>query len=75
MSGGMIAAALYASSMTAPARLGAVPEDVNEKAHHLKDGKGFINPWDSYREMTISHMAWTTLKYAALLARRFIPKY
>jgi N-acyl-phosphatidylethanolamine-hydrolysing phospholipase D len=38
--------------MTNPAALGAVPEDSTAKAHHLKDGKGFTNPWESWKEMT-----------------------
>jgi N-acyl-phosphatidylethanolamine-hydrolysing phospholipase D len=57
MSGGMTAAALYACTMTSPASLGAVPEDTEAKAHHLKDGKGFTNPWDSWREMSAPQFA------------------
>jgi N-acyl-phosphatidylethanolamine-hydrolysing phospholipase D len=52
MSGGMTAAALYACTMTPPTALGAVPEDAEAKAHHLKGGKGFVNPWDSWRDFT-----------------------
>jgi hypothetical protein len=52
MSGGMTAAALYACTMTNPAALGAVPEESEAKAHHLKDGKGFTNPWESWRYVT-----------------------
>ena len=50
MSGGTIAAVMYASAVSPPAGLGAVPEDVEKKAHHLKNKKGYINPWDSYHE-------------------------
>ncbi|PVI04905.1 Metallo-hydrolase/oxidoreductase [Periconia macrospinosa] len=35
-----------------PAQIGAQPEDAKQKKHHLKDGKGFTNPWDSFKEMT-----------------------
>lgn len=48
----MTAAAAYACSVTSPTALGAVPEDSVAKAHHLKDGKGFRNPWDSWKDMT-----------------------
>jgi N-acyl-phosphatidylethanolamine-hydrolysing phospholipase D len=52
MSSGMTAAALYACTMTSPTALGAVPEDVEAKSHHVKGGKGFVNPWDSWRDFT-----------------------
>lgn len=50
ISGGMTAAALYAVSMTSPTALGAVPADTEAKPHHSKNGKGFINPWESSRD-------------------------
>ncbi|KAL5378827.1 hypothetical protein DPSP01_008867 [Paraphaeosphaeria sporulosa] len=46
---GIAAAAMYAI-VSNPAAVGAKPEDADAKAHHLKDGKGFINPWDSFRD-------------------------
>ncbi|TVY86763.1 N-acyl-phosphatidylethanolamine-hydrolyzing phospholipase D [Lachnellula willkommii] len=46
MSSGMTAVVMYAT-MTAPTALSAVPEETKDKAHHLKNGKGFRNPWDS----------------------------
>ena len=52
MSGAATAAALYAATISPSAITGATPEDVKEKAHHLKDGKGFTNPWDSWREFS-----------------------
>jgi len=52
---------MYAT-MTAPAALSAVPEETKDKAHHLKDGKGFRNPWDSCVEQNplkvTTGMAW-----------------
>ncbi|RDW65073.1 metallo-hydrolase [Coleophoma cylindrospora] len=42
----------YACSMTRPRALGAVPEDTAAKTHHRKDGKGFANPWASWKGMS-----------------------
>lgn len=36
-----------------PTQLAAQPEEAKAKAHHLKDGKGFTNPWDSYTEFGV----------------------
>ena len=33
------------------------PEDAAEKKHHLAQGKGFTNPWDSYVEMGVWELA------------------
>ncbi|PZD22879.1 Zn-dependent hydrolasesbeta-lactamase fold protein [Pyrenophora tritici-repentis] len=33
-----------------PALVPSQPEEAAEKRHHLKNGKGFTNPWDSYTE-------------------------
>ena len=52
MSGAGTAAALYATTISSSSITGAVPEEAKDKKHHLKDGKGFTNPWDSWREMT-----------------------
>jgi len=52
MAGGMTAAALYACTISIPAVPGAVPEDLEDKKHHLKNGKGFTNPWESWKEMS-----------------------
>jgi len=45
-------AAAYACAVTNPTALGAVPEEAQEKKHHLKSGKGFVNPWDSWRDFS-----------------------
>lgn len=45
-----VSAIVYACTFSTPASLGAVPEDSEAKAHHLKGGKGFANPWPSYEE-------------------------
>ena len=52
MSSSSTAAALYAATISASSVLGAVPEESRERRHHLKDGKGFTNPWDSWKEMS-----------------------
>ena len=46
----MAAAALYSFTMSSPVALGAVPEDSPAKKHHVKNGKGFTNPWESWRD-------------------------
>lgn len=55
--------ALYAA-VTSPATRAAVPEDSKEKAHHLKDGKGFRNPWDSWHDQS----AWSII--STIIGRR-----
>lgn len=47
-SSAMTSAALYAVTAS-PARItAAAPEDVKELSHHVKNGKGFRNPWPSF---------------------------
>lgn len=46
---GGAAAAMYVV-VSNPVAVAARPEDADEKAHHLKNGKGFTNPWDSFRD-------------------------
>lgn len=62
MSTGAVSAILYACTFSKPSSLGAVPEDSEAKAHHLKGGKGFSNPWKSWRDMNMPQimgtMAW-----------------
>jgi N-acyl-phosphatidylethanolamine-hydrolysing phospholipase D len=43
------AAALYAVAVSAPSEAAAVPDEAKELKHHLKDGKGFENPWNSFQ--------------------------
>lgn len=47
--GAGIGAGFYAV-VSSPAHSAAQPEGTEDKAHHLKHGKGFMNPWDSYVE-------------------------
>lgn len=62
MSGSATAAILYATTISTSSITGAVPEEAKEKRHHLKDGKGFTNPWDSWRDFSapgiIKAMIW-----------------
>lgn len=44
-------AGMYAS-VSMPSLEAARPEEADAKAHHAKGGRGFTNPWDSWREMS-----------------------
>ncbi|KAL5118083.1 hypothetical protein ACEQ8H_004071 [Pleosporales sp. CAS-2024a] len=59
--GAGISAALYAV-VSNPAQVAAQPAGTEERAHHLKNGKGFTNPWDSYVESSpwkiVSTLLW-----------------
>ena len=52
MSGSGIVASLYAVTISPASLTGSEPEEAKERKHHLKDGKGFTNPWDSCWEIT-----------------------
>jgi len=41
---------LASAVVSSPNTLSASPSDISGKAHHNKNGKGFINPWPSYLE-------------------------
>ncbi|KAK5125762.1 hypothetical protein LTR85_012038 [Meristemomyces frigidus] len=41
---------LLSAVVSAPSTASAQPADVSAKAHHNKNGKGFINPWPSYKD-------------------------
>jgi N-acyl-phosphatidylethanolamine-hydrolysing phospholipase D len=49
LGGASVGVGLYAA-VSNPAQVAAKPEEADEKRHHLKNGKGFTNPWDSYVE-------------------------
>jgi hypothetical protein len=61
---GLGSAGLYAV-VTNPASIGAVPEDYEEKRHHLKNGKGFVNPWDSFRDFNPAKIMLTMIWYVS----------
>ena len=52
MASSATAVAVYAATISMSPVEGAVPEETRERRHHLKGGKGFTNPWDSWRELT-----------------------
>src|SRR5689334_8337189 len=55
--GAGIGAGLYAV-VSNPRQIAAQPEEAAAKAHHLKNGKGFTNPWDSYVELGVFQIMW-----------------
>jgi hypothetical protein len=67
MASASTAAVLYASVISASQLLGKQPEDAEELKHHVKGGKGFINPWPSFTE----HNAWWFMR-SMLLYDRFL---
>jgi len=64
MSSSATAAALYAATVSSSTITGATPEEAKEKRHHVKDGKGFVNPWDSWKEMPGPAIAREMIWYA-----------
>lgn len=63
MAGSVTAATAYAlASISTPSSLGSVPDDVSDKKHHAKNGVGFINPWDSWKDFSgpglLKEMVW-----------------
>lgn len=60
-SSGIIATTLTATISQTP-RPGAEPEEAGERRHHLKDGKGFQNPWDSARDLSAPKIIWSILR-------------
>lgn len=51
--------------VSSPENISAAPSDIKDKAHHNKNGKGFINPWPSYKEWSapqiVSKIIWMRL--------------
>jgi hypothetical protein len=60
--GAGIGAGLYAA-VSNPGQVLSQPEEAAAKAHHLKNGKGFTNPWDSYGEMSGLAIFWGIFSY------------
>jgi N-acyl-phosphatidylethanolamine-hydrolysing phospholipase D len=40
----------FLAAVTVPTNPAAQPSDIKVNAHHEKNGKGFVNPWPSYKE-------------------------
>jgi N-acyl-phosphatidylethanolamine-hydrolysing phospholipase D len=57
--------ALLHATVSSPGAKSAQPSDIQNKQHHNKHGKGFVNPWDSYIERSapklLGAMAWRAL--------------
>lgn len=64
MANSATSAILYAATISAASITGAVPEEAGEKRHHLKDGKGFDNPWESWRSFTAPSIIKAMVLYA-----------
>jgi hypothetical protein len=59
--GGGVAAStagLYGALVTNPTQIGAKPEEADELKHHLQNGKGFKNPWDSFQDIVVWRFLW-----------------
>jgi N-acyl-phosphatidylethanolamine-hydrolysing phospholipase D len=62
--GAGLGAGLYAV-VSNPSQVLSQPEEAAAKAHHLKNGKGFTNPWESYTELTPFTMLWGLFMYVS----------
>jgi len=63
MSSASTSSALYATVSSSSRATGAVPNNTKELRHHNKNGKGFINPWDSYVDRTASQIVSALIWY------------
>lgn len=70
MSSESTSAALYAAVSSSSSGY-SVPKDVKALNHHNKEGKGFINPWDSYTELSAREIVSILLGLVAPLAYNF----
>lgn len=73
MSSASTSAVLYATVVSASQLTGAVPEDAKDLAHHAKGGKGFLNPWESYREMSVPQLVGSLLWYGYIMRIQSTP--
>jgi hypothetical protein len=65
MASASTAAVLYTSVISASQLLGKQPEDAEELKHHVKGGRGFINPWPSFTD----HSPWWFIRSMLLYDR------
>jgi hypothetical protein len=56
MSSAATSTLLYAAAISTPQLQVSQPEDAADKKHHLQGGKGFTNPWDSYRDLSVAQV-------------------
>ncbi|KFY27067.1 hypothetical protein V493_03718 [Pseudogymnoascus sp. VKM F-4281 (FW-2241)] len=61
-----VAAAAYTLSVSVPIVAADAPTDAKNKTHHNKSGKGFINPWESWKPLPpfqiLSTILWCVLR-------------
>lgn len=48
--------------VTSPSTFSAQPSDAKDKAHHNKNGVGFVNPWPSYKDWQPLNIIWAMTK-------------
>jgi hypothetical protein len=78
---GAVSAVLYAATISPPSIAGASPDESKELRHHAKHGKGFVNPWESWRDWSaptilsalIMYVLRTMNRIRALLQFLFAP--
>lgn len=60
-----LTSAILSATVSSPSTASAQPSEVEEKRHHNKNGKGFVNPWDSYLDRgapeLLRKMAWRAI--------------
>lgn len=49
-------------AVSTPTNPAPQPQDASAKKHHRREGKGFINPWDSYTDMRL----WDIMRWILL---------
>jgi hypothetical protein len=75
MSNTVGSSALYTVAVSEPSKASGVPEDAKELKHHCQDGKGFKNPWDSWKEFNYGAVV-VLLWYTTLdLMNKFFPAH
>lgn len=63
---GPLTSPMFNAIVSAPPSLtSAVPESAKDLAHHEKNGKGFINPWESYNDRSGWAIGWAMLMYVS----------
>lgn len=63
MSGPLTSPLLNAIVSASPTAPDAAPENAKDLAHHRKNGKGFVNPWDSFVDRDAVELIVMMTKY------------
>jgi hypothetical protein len=64
MASSSTSALLYAATVSVSSDVSSSPADVKDKKHHLKNGKGFTNPWESWKTMSGPAIGMAMARYA-----------